>query len=397
VTSRTVPIALGLVLARARWTPRGWAIESPTGQQVGSLPGVGQTDIVRAVTALRAAVEESGAEVGDVEVEQDLLTAYAPPAEVSDVDEPVYPAPGSTIPGQPGYVVGHCEHRVARSEWRAGFRVCERCPEVDVPDDDEQTAPDGAVLGSVQAGGGTITAYGPPATGADSRPAGTMSEIPAGGPAAVTTPGLVGGGDQGPGVALAPAMDSTPAGGGHELSPQPPAGVDPHRAATIAGQYALADWLAEHPDVPAPTYDTDILLPLLGDSDADSDAELQRIGEAIGTDLAQPRGTDSDPQRERTVAFGPVRYRIYYTPQKRQRQYRAETSYHGCVDPDPIEPATPSPIEPATDGLPTFGPTPPKLCVAMTPTRRGLSARSAPRTGPCTPRPARRGRSPATS
>lgn len=40
----------------------------------------------------------------------------------------VYPAPGSDIPGQPGYVVGTCGHRSAGSEWRAGFRTCERCP-----------------------------------------------------------------------------------------------------------------------------------------------------------------------------------------------------------------------------------------------------------------------------
>lgn len=42
--------------------------------------------------------------------------------------EPVYPAPGSAIPDMLGYVVGQCTHRVAASEWRAGFRVCERCP-----------------------------------------------------------------------------------------------------------------------------------------------------------------------------------------------------------------------------------------------------------------------------
>jgi hypothetical protein len=48
---------------------------------------------------------------------------------ITEVEEPAYPAPGSTIPDQPGYVVGKCEHRVAKSEWRAGFRTCERCPE----------------------------------------------------------------------------------------------------------------------------------------------------------------------------------------------------------------------------------------------------------------------------
>lgn len=39
-----------------------------------------------------------------------------------------YPDPGSEIPGQPGFVVATCGHRVAASEWRAGFRTCERCP-----------------------------------------------------------------------------------------------------------------------------------------------------------------------------------------------------------------------------------------------------------------------------
>ena len=45
---------------------------------------------------------------------------------------PEYPIVGSIIPpgenfGQSGYVVGACGHRVAGSEWMAGFRNCERC------------------------------------------------------------------------------------------------------------------------------------------------------------------------------------------------------------------------------------------------------------------------------
>jgi hypothetical protein len=40
--------------------------------------------------------------------------------------------PGDPIPpeqngGMAGFVVGECGHRVAGSEWRAGFRNCERC------------------------------------------------------------------------------------------------------------------------------------------------------------------------------------------------------------------------------------------------------------------------------
>lgn len=34
---------------------------------------------------------------------------------------------GEEIPGQPGYIKGQCGHRVAATEWRAGFRTCERC------------------------------------------------------------------------------------------------------------------------------------------------------------------------------------------------------------------------------------------------------------------------------
>jgi hypothetical protein len=33
--------------------------------------------------------------------------------------------PGTGV--MPGYVVGECSHRVAQSEWAAGFRKCERC------------------------------------------------------------------------------------------------------------------------------------------------------------------------------------------------------------------------------------------------------------------------------
>lgn len=41
---------------------------------------------------------------------------------------PFYPQPGGPIPDMPGYLVAECGHQVARSEWEAGFRSCERCP-----------------------------------------------------------------------------------------------------------------------------------------------------------------------------------------------------------------------------------------------------------------------------
>lgn len=41
--------------------------------------------------------------------------------------EPVPFNPGSGV--VPGYMAGWCGHRVAATEWAAGFRVCERCPD----------------------------------------------------------------------------------------------------------------------------------------------------------------------------------------------------------------------------------------------------------------------------
>jgi hypothetical protein len=67
------------------------------------------------------------------------VTATVPP----DYDLPAYPEVGSVIPDMPGYRVGRCGHRVAASEWRAGFRTCERCPDESDDTDDTDDA-DGA-------------------------------------------------------------------------------------------------------------------------------------------------------------------------------------------------------------------------------------------------------------
>jgi hypothetical protein len=51
-----------------------------------------------------------------------------PPGLTYDQDAPVNPAVvGTPFPGWPGHVTGECGHAVAGSEWKAGFRNCERC------------------------------------------------------------------------------------------------------------------------------------------------------------------------------------------------------------------------------------------------------------------------------
>ena len=55
------------------------------------------------------------------------LEESARPLKARHEDEVPVPFVGPYGP-IPGYVAGWCGHRVAESEWRAGFRVCERCP-----------------------------------------------------------------------------------------------------------------------------------------------------------------------------------------------------------------------------------------------------------------------------
>lgn len=73
----------------------------------------------------------------DLDLESPGVPAMVMPLRYNRVSEefeggPAYPAHGAIIPpeqnfGQKGYVVGTCGHRVAGSEWMAGFRNCERC------------------------------------------------------------------------------------------------------------------------------------------------------------------------------------------------------------------------------------------------------------------------------
>jgi hypothetical protein len=48
-----------------------------------------------------------------------------------ECDHPDGDTTGHPFPGRAGYLTGRCRHAVALSEWRAGFRNCERCGEDD--------------------------------------------------------------------------------------------------------------------------------------------------------------------------------------------------------------------------------------------------------------------------
>ena len=57
----------------------------------------------------------------------DVLIAWARVAADPEALQPGDPIPPEQAGGMTGFVVGECGHRVAGSEWRAGFRNCERC------------------------------------------------------------------------------------------------------------------------------------------------------------------------------------------------------------------------------------------------------------------------------
>lgn len=73
---------------------------------------------------------------GDVNVHAIVAIRWDPSEDLS----------GSMFPGRPGYLTGTCGHAVAQSEWKAGFRTCERCPRgtnIYVPDNEDEDSIDG--------------------------------------------------------------------------------------------------------------------------------------------------------------------------------------------------------------------------------------------------------------
>lgn len=74
---------------------------------------------------VRDAAEAVAEALGEDSWLNDGMTVTVLGAEPFPVGEPF---PGS----EEGYVTGLCAHRVARSEWAAGFRTCEHCHGVTV-------------------------------------------------------------------------------------------------------------------------------------------------------------------------------------------------------------------------------------------------------------------------
>ncbi|MFD9950433.1 hypothetical protein ACFWYW_48720 [Nonomuraea sp. NPDC059023] len=104
-----------------------------------------------------------------------------------------------------------------------------------------------------------------------------------------------------------------------------------HRTEVINGLINLAAFLKANPALPVSHGDMSIRYFPRQDTDAAAFAEIDQIAAQLGTEAT----ADATPREHyRTmVAFGPVAYEAVAIPAASMARYRAESSYHDCVDP----------------------------------------------------------------
>lgn len=105
--------------------------------------------------------------------------------------------------------------------------------------------------------------------------------------------------------------------------------ADPQqRAAYITGLRQLADYLDANPAVPVPAEGMEILI-------IASDAEEGGIGQILDLSLMLAASFAERDGFYRTARkFGPVTYKGVSQTRARLAQFRAYSSYYGCVTPD---------------------------------------------------------------
>jgi hypothetical protein len=151
---------------------------------------------------------------------------------------------------------------------------------------------------------------------------------------------------------MAPAGASPPAGALIHLSPSltqegtPPIMTDQlipddllTRAKVIDGLRQLADYLADHPDVPVTRYGWDLnIYADSDDGDAAATAEVDRIAAILGVTPADD--TTRGGHYIATRCFGLISYRAVHVPERRMAEHHALMSYRDCVTLAPGEVTT---------------------------------------------------------
>jgi len=112
-----------------------------------------------------------------------------------------------------------------------------------------------------------------------------------------------------------------------------PASHRGYRQAFITGLQNLACYLASHPDLPVPRYGTEILLSASSTDDGGC-AEVDHFARQLG--VTPEDDLDRSGHYGAVRSFGPIGYRMTAISDHAVACYRAETSYIGCVSPDPL-------------------------------------------------------------
>jgi hypothetical protein len=86
---------------------------------------------------------------------------------------------------------------------------------------------------------------------------------------------------------------------------------DDERGRLIDGLHALAEFLHDHPEVPAPRYADMLVFPPSG-SDEEERAEIDVIASRIGAETSESAGGHYSS----SIFFGPVQYRAVAIPGK---------------------------------------------------------------------------------
>lgn len=105
------------------------------------------------------------------------------------------------------------------------------------------------------------------------------------------------------------------------------------RTAFINGLLDLAAFLEAHPNLPVPPYITVYYFPNQ-DSDAAQSAEIDQIAPVLGSNINQESASRGHYATSRM--FGPIEYRAVAVLAAARARHEAESSYHGCIQPDPV-------------------------------------------------------------
>ena len=102
----------------------------------------------------------------------------------------------------------------------------------------------------------------------------------------------------------------------------------------ISGLRALADFLEDNPEIPAP-FCSEVLVFPPRVSDEDGRAEIDRIAAIIGAPVVD--GTARNEHYVTSRGFGAVEYRAVFIPPRVRAYHDAQASYSGHIIPGTAE------------------------------------------------------------